>query len=124
LNQALQALEAMLRNSAAALPRFPANSRYAGIALTVHEAPDGRPVVHLCRRFVPQPERFVTIAEHALREHERLDTLAARYFADPELFYRLCDANRALFPEELLAQVARVLRITLPEGIPGGDERA
>ena len=50
---------------------------------------------------------------------ERLDNLAALYFGDPELFCRLCDANRALRPEELTETPGLQLRITLPEGVPG-----
>lgn len=50
---------------------------------------------------------------------DRLDNLAAQYLGDPELFWRLCDANSALHPEELTERVGRRLRVTLPEGIPG-----
>jgi len=37
---------------------------------------------------------------------------------DPELFWRVCDANRAMRPDELTETIGRRLRITLPEGIP------
>jgi hypothetical protein len=32
---------------------------------------------------------------------ERLDLIAARFLGDPEQFWRLCDANRTLRPEDL-----------------------
>ena len=50
---------------------------------------------------------------------DRLDNLAAKYFGDPELFWRLCDANGALRPDELIEIIGRRLRITLPLGVPG-----
>jgi gamma-glutamyltranspeptidase/glutathione hydrolase len=43
----------------------------------------------------------------------------AQYLGDPEQFWRLCDANAAMHPEELTDAIGRTLRITLPEGIPG-----
>ncbi|MGH7229842.1 MAG: LysM domain-containing protein, partial [Nitrospiraceae bacterium] len=43
------------------------------------------------------------------------------YVGDPEQFWRLCDANAAMRPEELTGIIGRVLRITLPEGIPGAQ---
>ena len=44
--------------------------------------------------------------------------LTARYIGDPEQFWRVCDANRALLPDELTAAAGSVIRITLPEGVP------
>ena len=65
-------------------------------------------------------ERFAAVQEHAVAEGDRLDNVAARYLGDPELFGRICDANRALRPDALLETIGRRLRITLPEGLPGG----
>jgi hypothetical protein len=101
---------------------FPPNSRYHGVETVMIETPQGRTVVHLRRRFVPQPEQLAMLQEHAVEQGDRLDNLAARYLGDPELFWRICDANRALRPDELTETVGRRLRITLPQGVPGtGD---
>jgi hypothetical protein len=81
--------------------------------------PDGRTIVYLRRRFVPPPDRFALLQEHTVTEGERLDNLAAHYLGDAEVFWRLCDANGAMRPDELTETVGRKLRITLPEGIPG-----
>ena len=97
---------------------FPANSRYQGIDTAMLTASDGRTIVYLRRRFVPPPEQFATIQEHTVQQGDRLDNLAAKYLGDPELFWRLCDANNAIRPEELTEMIGRVLAITLPEGIP------
>jgi hypothetical protein len=98
---------------------FPPNSRYNGIETATYETLDGRTIAYLRRRFVPQPERFALLQEHVVTEGERLDNITAAYLGDPELFWRVCDANRAMRPEELTETVGRRLRITLPEGIPG-----
>lgn len=104
--------------------RFPVNSRYCGVKTTTLETADGKTIAYLRRRFVPQPERFALLQEHTVTQGDRLDNLAAHYLGDPELFWRLCDANAAMRPEELIETVGRRLRITLPEGIPGsGDVR-
>lgn len=97
--------------------QFPATSRYHGLPTRTHTTADGRTVVYLARRFVPPPDRFSLLQEHVVVEGDRLDNVAARYLGDPELFWRLADANNALRPEELTAEIGRRLRITLPEGI-------
>ena len=98
---------------------FPITSRYYSIQIVTREGADGKQVAYLRRRFVPAPERFELLAEHVVTEGERLDNIAARYVGDPEQFWRLCDANGAIRPEELIETTGRRLRITLPEGIPG-----
>jgi hypothetical protein len=98
---------------------FPPNSRYQGLQTATLASPDGRTIVYVRRRFVPQPDRFVLIQEHAVTQGERVDVLAAQFVGDPEQFWRLCDANGALRPAELTESIGRRLRITLPEGIPG-----
>lgn len=97
---------------------FAPTSRYYETETAKHETPDGKLIVHLCRRFVPPPGNFQTIAEHTVKQGERLDQIAAEYLDDPEQFWRICDANGALDPAEL-AETGRKIRITLPEGIPG-----
>lgn len=114
-----QALQQMMQSSGLRITLFPPNSRYHGIETATIETADGRTVIYLRRRFVPQPDRFTLLVEHTVVASERLDHIAARYLGDPEQFWRICDANGALRPEELTEEVGRRLRITLPEGIPG-----
>jgi hypothetical protein len=98
---------------------FPFTSRYYGIDTAEFETPDGKKIVYLRRRFIPPPERFALLQEHIVKQGERLDNITAQYMTDPEQFWRVCDANRAMRPDELTETVGRRLRITLPEGIPG-----
>jgi hypothetical protein len=98
---------------------FPPTSRYFGIETTTIETRDGKTYAYLRRRFAPQPERFTTLQEHVVVQGDRLDNITARYLGDPLQFWRVCDANRAMRPEELTGEIGRRVRITLPEGIPG-----
>jgi hypothetical protein len=122
VNDALKQLEAMLSQTAVATPRFPPNSRYAQTPAKTLVAADGRMVAYLQRRFVPAPERFALLREHAVEQGDRLDTLAAAQLGDPLLFWRLCDANNAIRPEALIETPGTRLRITLPEGVPGAGD--
>lgn len=98
---------------------FPSTSRYALTPTGTFVRADGTPVTYLKRRFVPAPENFALLQWHTVLQGERLDNIAAQYLGDPEQFWRLCDANRVLRPDELTETIGRRLRITLPEGIPG-----
>ena len=98
---------------------FSALSRYAGIEQAPFTLDDGRVVAYVRRRFLPDPSRFALLQTHEVKEGERIDNLSAFYLGDPEQFWRIADANRAMRPQELTVTVGRRLRITLPEGIPG-----
>ena len=83
-------------------------------------APDGTTISYVQRRFLPQPGQLVQLQQHSVVQGDRLDVLALQYLGDPTLFWRICDANGAMRPEDLTAIIYRVLRICLPESIPGG----
>ena len=70
---------------------------------------------------MPPPERFALLAEHTITQGDRLDNVTAHYLGDPEQFWRVCDANRAMWPDDLMV-IGERLRITLPEGIPGAGD--
>jgi hypothetical protein len=95
---------------------FPPTSRYAGIAIATWTDPTGREIAYLRRRFVPLPETLVAPIEHVVVQGNRLDNVTAAYLRDPEQFWRLCDANRATWPDDLTAELGRRLRIPLPAG--------
>ncbi len=115
------ALRALLGPADLKATLFPPSSRYHGFELAKHQLEDGRVVTYLRPRIVPPPEHFALLGEHAVVSGDRLDNIAANYFGDPELFWRICDANRALRPDELTERAGRRLRITLPAGVAGND---
>lgn len=101
------------------IERFPANSRYSGIATTELTGPDGEPIVHLRRRFVPDPATLVTVGEVQVQGGDRLDRLAATHLGDPVQFWRLADGNGAQVPSELEQHPGTTLRLTLPASLGG-----
>lgn len=115
---AQQAFQALLQPAGLHATLFPPNSRYYGIDTTILESADGQEIIYIRRRFLPLPERFALLQEHVVTQGERLDNITALYLGDPEQFWRLCDANAAMHPEEL-EELDRRLRITLPEGFLG-----
>jgi len=112
-------LQAIFQASALKHTLFPATSRYHGLEAKKLEKPGGETVIYLKRRFVPPPENFALLQEHVVTEGERLDNITAHYLSDPQQFWQVCDANRAMRPDELTEVIGRRLRITLPEGVPG-----
>jgi hypothetical protein len=97
---------------------FDAASRYAAVpdATMPLELPDGsvRTVAYKRRRFIAPAGGDVLLVEHVYAGGERLDNLTARYVGDPTQFWRICDANEVLRPEELTEEVGRAFRITMP----------
>jgi hypothetical protein len=116
-------IQALLEAGIVEATDFPAESRYHGIPTRIFTAPDGRLVPYLARRFSPPPEAFATQAYRVVTEGERLDQIAAATIGDPQGFWLHCDANRAIWAEEL-EEVGRELRLTLPEGVPSPEEEA
>jgi hypothetical protein len=112
-------VQAMLAQTALKRTLFAPTSRYYGIDNTTMTGADGRTITYILRRFVPSADRFQLLQEHTVTQDERLDNITARYLGDPELFWRVADANSAMRPEELVEKVGRKLRITLPQGITG-----
>lgn len=98
---------------------FEPTSRYYGIETVKMTFGDGgggelRVVSYKRRRIIPSDEALATLAEHAVVQGDRLDNLAARYLGDPEQFWRICDANEVLRPEELTEEIGRTVKIGLP----------
>jgi hypothetical protein len=96
---------------------FEANSRYAAIPDATLDlvGPDGatRTIRYKRRRFLPSPDSMTLLARHVASDADRLDLVAARYGGDPTAFWRICDANDVLRPEELEA-VGRSVVIAMP----------
>ena len=96
---------------------FDSTSRYSTIATTTISVPDPdgdtREIRYAKRRIIPSSEGMTTMVEHTVTQGERLDLITARYLGDPTQFWRVCDANNVLTPEEL-EETGRVVEIALP----------
>jgi len=96
---------------------FEPTSRYYNIEtvkITVGGDEGPRVISYKRRRFVPSGETMTTLGEHTVSQGDRLDNLAARYVGDPEQFWRICDANDVLRPEELTEEIGWIIKIGLP----------
>lgn len=91
------------------------NSRYHNLPLGTRILADGRSVAFLKRRFPADPQQMRKLAEHLSSDSDRLDRIAAHYLGDPTLFWRICDANLALHPDEVLQEAGRLVLIAVPE---------
>ena len=96
---------------------FDPASRYFPIEtsqITVPDSEDGtREIRFVKRRFVPAAETMTTLVEHTFMQGERLDLITARYLGDPTQFWRVCDANNVLQPEELEV-TGQLIKIAMP----------
>lgn len=119
MNESMNQLATLLSGAQAPEAPFPPNSRYVNTPLATWTGPDNVTITYLRRRFVPQPESFATTAIHRVVQDERPDLLAARYYGDPEAYWRLCDANGVMRPEELTEVVGQRVRIGVAAGMPG-----
>ena len=90
-------------------------SRYANLEIAKWSAPDGRVIPYVRRRFLP-PLTGGLFIEHEVTHGDRLDNLTARYLGDPEQFWRICDVNAAMKPDELTNVVGRRIRISPEKG--------
>lgn len=83
-------------------------SRYAQTGLALYVAPDGRTIPYLTvRRPVVGPLQ----STHAVVAGDRLDLIANAAYGDPTQFWRIADAEGAMWPDDLTAQIGRRLRI-------------
>ncbi len=98
---------------------FPANSRYQNVDTTKLVLPDGSEIVYLKRRFLSALDSLSVMQRYTVTEGDRLGNIAAKLVGDPEQFWRICDANNGMRPDELTEVVGRMLNIAYPAGIPG-----
>ena len=96
---------------------FEPSSRYYSLETATCTLPDGRTVAYKRRRFLPRGEEMDLLVEVTVTEGDRLDLIAARTLGDPEHFWRICDANDAMNPFDLIGddEIGRKLRVPIPQ---------
>jgi len=85
---------------------FANNSRYKKMPTYETTDAQGRAVNAVV---LPLPTQPPVAVEHVLREGQRLDLLATQFLEDATAFWRLCDANNAMHPDELRVIGKRLL---------------
>jgi hypothetical protein len=114
------ALETLVKSAAGTGGPTKQSSRYYGLAIEKFTQPDGTDVTYLRRRIIPQPEIYTALLDYVVVDGDRLDNLAAKHLGDPLLFWMICDANGGADPDELTAQVGRMIKIPIASAVPSG----
>ncbi|MDP5181586.1 LysM domain-containing protein [Blastococcus sp. BMG 814] len=92
-------------------------SRYDGAEVASARIVDGRGgerEVSYLRRRLHGTSSAPALAHHRVAEEDRLDLVSARYYGDPMAFWRICDANHALDPDDLVARDAAGRLLVVP----------
>jgi hypothetical protein len=86
-------------------------SRYEPVPGAQILTSEGRTIRYKRVRFIPDTPGSLA---QRVNQGDRLDLITYRIYKDPEQFWRICDANLALLPEELVEEPGRVLLIPVP----------
>jgi hypothetical protein len=86
-------------------------SRYEIVPSAELALPDGRTVRYKRVRFIAQT---AGVLPYRTKAEERLDHVAFQAYGDAEQFWRICDANLALRPDELTAEPGTRLLLPVP----------
>jgi hypothetical protein len=88
-------------------------SRYYKTGTLILNTPNGDEIWYFRRRFVPDTSQDPVLTLHTVSQGERPDIISANHLGDPELFWRLCDANQTIRPEDLTRTAGKRIRIPL-----------
>ena len=98
---------------------FDPTSRYYPLDEAIYVDEHGHHISYKRRRFLPQGIQMPLLTEVTVIVGDRLDLIAGRTLNAPDHFWRICDANDAMDPQEMLDEVAndpnRRLRIPQPQ---------
>ena len=92
---------------------FTPSSRYANVPDRTLTDETGREIRYKGQRFIQETPGSLA---HAVTQGERLDRIAHRYYGDAERFWRICDANGAMWPPDLSETPGRLLIIPPAQG--------
>jgi hypothetical protein len=87
-------------------------SRYEKVSTASITLAKDRVVNYKKIRFIPET---VGVVGYSVKQGDRLDEIANASFRDPQRFWRICDANLAMWPDDVLI-VGAVLEIPPSEG--------
>jgi Base plate wedge protein 53 len=117
MNQAIQSMVTAAAGTGA--PTNP-NSRYYGATVEYLTGANGVQIAYLQRRIIPQPDVYTSLQSYSINDGDRPDNLAYKFLGDPILYWMICDANRAVDPDQLTAQIGTAIQIPLAAGVPPG----
>lgn len=94
---------------------FEKNSRYYILETATFTTTDGKSILYKRRRFLPDSADLPLLTETKVEQSDRLDLVTNRTIGDSEQFWRICDANDAMNPFELIAEPGKWLKAPLPQ---------
>jgi hypothetical protein len=94
---------------------FDKNSRYYVLETATYITGDGQTISYKRRRFLPDGSTLPLLTETRVQQSERLDLISNRTIGDSEQFWRICDANTALLPFDLVDQPGQWLKVPIPQ---------
>jgi hypothetical protein len=89
---------------------FTTRSRYSSVVNATYQRPDGRTVTYKVLRITPDT---TAIQNHSVVQGDRLDLIAFQQYGDSEQFWRICDGNETITPDDLTDQVGASIRIPM-----------
>jgi len=87
-------------------------SRYEVVLNAEMMAADGRVIRYKRIRFIPVVHG---VFSYLVAQGDRLDLIAYKFYKDPEQFWRICDANLAFIPDDLVVRPGRRVQIPIPD---------
>ena len=90
------------------------NSRYYSLIIRERTNADGVTEAFVARRIIPAMARYRALDRHRTDGDERIENLSADYLGDPELYWRICDANGDEDPGMATQPISRLITIPLP----------
>ena len=86
---------------------FEASSRYYQIENATLTLDNGQVITYKKRRFLPDGQAMPLLQQVTVAASDRLDRIAGKVLGDPEQFWRICDANNAMYPLDLTTHRAK-----------------
>jgi hypothetical protein len=91
---------------------FDPDSRYSQLTPLTVAGPNGTPVQILPIRFIPETTPLMS---RRVSQGDRPDLLAYEFYKEPQLFWRIADANEAMRPAELVSTLGGLIGIPTKE---------
>jgi hypothetical protein len=88
-------------------------SRYEHVDTAQITDATGRVIPYIKVRFIPPTPAVVG---HSVIQGERLDQISNNYYKDAQRFWRICDANFAMWPDDEVAMPNTTILIPPSEG--------
>jgi hypothetical protein len=91
---------------------FDPDSRYANLQPLTVAGPNGNPVQIVPIRFIASTDAVIS---RRIAQGDRPDLLAYEFYKEPQLFWRVADANEVMRPSELVADPGSLIGIPTKE---------